>query len=127
MMLGTWEARSVERIKAFKSKVKSDGRWGPDSELFFAALDAIRNSRNTGSHPSQGVPKEKLKKKVERMNNSRVEFGKLARKHKQPFEPPTLDSLEEEDRHTVMKWEISIAQMAVRWVAEYSKLYRTNR
>ena len=61
------------------------------------------------------------------MNNSRVEFGKLARKHKRPFELPMLDSPEEEDRHTVTKWEISIAQMAIRWVAEYSKLYRTNQ
>ena len=127
VMLGTWKVRSVERIEAFKSKVKIDGRWGPDAELFFAALDAIRNSRNTGSHPLQGVPKEELKKKVERVDHSRVEFGKLARKHKRPFGPPMLDSPEEEDLHTVTKWEISIAQMAIRWVAEYSKLYRTNQ
>ena len=127
VMLGTWRVRSVERIEAFKSKVKIDGRWGPDSELFFAALDAIRNSRNTGSHPLQGVPKEELKKKVERMDHSRVEFGKLARKHKRPFEPPMFDSLEEEDLHAVTKWETSIAQMAIEWVAEYSKLYCTNQ
>ena len=106
VMLGTWKLRSVERIEAFKSKVKIDGRWGPDAELFFAAMDAIRNSRNTGSHPLQGVPKEELKKKVERVDHSRVEFGKLVRKHKRPFEPPMLDSPEEEDRHTVTKWEI---------------------
>ena len=127
VMLGTWRVCSVERIEAFKSKVKIDGRWGPDSELFFAALDVIRNSRNTGSHPLQGVPKEELKKKVERMDHSKVEFGKLARKHKRSFEPSMFDSPEEEDLHTVTKWETSIAQMAIEWVAEYSKLYCTNQ
>ena len=127
VMLGTWKVRPVEKIEAFKSKVKSDGRWGPDSELLFAALDAIRNSRNIGSHPLQGVPKEELKKKVERVDHSRVEFGKLAKKHKRPLEPPMFDSPEEEDLHAVTKWEISIAQMAIEWVAEYSKLHRTNQ
>ena len=76
-------------------------------------LDAIRNSRNTGSHPLQGVPKEDLKKKVERVDNSRVKFVKLARKHKRPLELPMFDSPEEEDLHAVTKWEISIAQMAI--------------
>ena len=126
-MLGTWKTRSTEKIETFKSKVRIDRRWGPDAELFFAAMDVIRDSRNTGSHSLRGMPEEELKRKVEQAERAKAEFHRLARKHKRPFKPPTFASPTDVDLHTVTKWEIGIAQMAIGWVDEYSKLYRTNR
>ena len=126
-ILGTWRMRPTDKIKEFKSKVKIDGRWGPGAELFFAAMDVIRNSRNTGSHSLHGMPKEELKKRVKQMAHSKAEFGRLSKKHKRPFGPLMFSSHGQEDLHTVTKWEISIAQMAIEWVAEYSKLYCTNQ
>ena len=126
-MLGTWKMRNyMEKIGTFKEKIKVDGRWNEDAEFFFAAVEALRTSRNVGSHPLYGVPQDGLDKKKKEMHDARAKFDKLAQKHKRPFGPPRFASPAQEDLHKATKWVIRISQMAVVWVEEYSRLPRAN-
>ena len=123
-MIGTWNERSAyKKIYKFKDRVKSDGRWGSDAEMFFAAVDVMRIARNLGSHSLSNVPKEKLKKKGDGMDELLVEFDELAVKHSCPFRPPGfVTPMSPEHTHALLKWLTSISQVAVAWIAEYSKL-----
>lgn len=123
-MMGTWNERSAyKKMCKFKDRVKSDGRWGSDAELFFAAVDTIRKTRNTGSHSLSNVPKEKLKKKGDGMDELLAEFDKLAVKHGCPFRPPLfVPPAGLEHTHALLKRLTSLGQVAVVWITEYSKL-----
>ena len=46
-MMDTWNERSAyNKICKFKDRVKSDACWGSDADLFFAAVDVMRITRN---------------------------------------------------------------------------------
>ena len=123
-MMNTWNERSAyKKICKFKDRVKSDGRWGSDAKMFFAAVDVMRIARNLGSHSLSNVPKEKLKKKGDGIDELLVEFDELAVKHGCPFRPPRfVTPMSPEHTHTLLKWLTSLSQVAVVWIAEYSKL-----
>ena len=123
-MMGTWNERSAyKKMCKFKDRVKSDGRWGSDAELFFAAVDTIRKTRNMSSHSLSNVPEEKLKEREDEMNGLFAEFDKLAVKHGCPFRPPRfVTPMPPERTHALLKWLTSLSQVAVVWIAEYSKL-----
>ena len=123
-MMGTWNEHSAyKKICKFKDRVKSDGRWGSDAELFFAAVDVIRITRNMGSHPLSNLPEEKLKKEEDEMSRLLAEFDELAVKHGCPFRLPRFVTLmSPEHTHALLKWLTSLSQVAVVWIAEYSKL-----
>ena len=123
-MMGTWNEHSAyKKICKFKDRVKSDGRWGSDAELFFAAVDVIRITRNMGSHPLSNLPEEKLKKKGDGMDELLAKFDELAVKHGCPFRPPrSVTPMPPEHTHALLKWLTSLSQVAVVWIAEYSKL-----
>ena len=123
-MMGTWNERSAyKKICKFKDRVKSDGRWGSDAELFFAAVDTIRKTRNMGSHSLSNVPGGKLEEKRDEMDELLVEFDKLAAKHGCPLRPPRfVPPVGSEHTHALLKWLTSLSQVAVVWIAEYSKL-----
>ena len=126
-MMDTLDERSVhKKVCKFKYRVRSDGRWGSDAELFFAAVDIMRRMRNMGSHSLSNVPEEKLKKKENEMNELLGEFDKLAVKHGCPFRPPQFTPpVRQEHTHTQLKWMTSLSQVAVMWISEYSKLLTT--
>ena len=125
-MMGTWNERSAyKKMCKFKDRVKSDGCWGSDADLFFAAVDIIRKTRNTGSHPLSNMPGEKLKKKGDEMDELLAEFDKLAAKHDCSFRPPKFVSpVRPEHTHAQLKWLTSISQASVMWIFKYSELYQ---
>lgn len=116
-----WKIRTTyERFEAFKTKVADDGHRGLDINLFFAALDVLRHSRNVGAHLVRGLPQEVIEKKQEQRNESFAKFDMLAKGYGRPLWPPTTSS--KADSHFADKWESSLAHMAVAWLEEYSGL-----
>ena len=47
------------KVRDFKEKVKDDGHWNSEAELFFAAVDVANACRNVGAHAQAHVPKNK--------------------------------------------------------------------
>lgn len=121
LVKGAWKVRNTaERIEKFKAKVAYDGHNGPDVELFFTALDVLRNSRNDGAHITKGLPQAEVEKKIKRSNALRADFDRLANTHGRPLWPPIPSS--KADSHFAGKWEYGLAHMAVAWLEEYSGL-----
>ena len=121
LVKGAWKIRNADkRIEKFKAKVVNDGHDGPDVELFFAALDVLRNHRNLGAHMTKGLPPAVVEKKRRRGDALMANFDRLANTHRRPLWPPIASS--KADSHFTTKWESSLAHMAVVWLEEYSKL-----
>ena len=120
LMEGAWKIRNAfEKIKKFKTKVADDGHGGPDVELFFAALNVLRNSRNDGAHMTKGLPPAEVEKKIRCKNELMANFARLANTYRRPLWPPVASS--KADSHFANKWESSLAHMAIAWLEEYSK------
>ena len=121
LVKGAWKSRNAaERIEKFEAKVADDGHRGPDVELFFTALDVLRNSRNDGTHITKGLPPAKVEKKKKQSDARTADFNRLANAHGRPLWPPIVSS--KADSHFAGKWESSLAQMAITWLDEYSRL-----
>ena len=110
------------KVRKFKGRIIEDARWGPDAGLFFAAEAAIRKARNMGSHQLANIPPPNLQDRVDKMDAVIAEFDKLAEKHGFPLRPPRFASPGEEHIHAPQKWLTSLTQVAVTWVAAYSRL-----
>ncbi len=125
-MMGTWNERSMyNKMCKFKDKVKSDECWGSDAELFFAAVDIIRRTRNMGSHSLSNTPEEKLKKKGDNMDELLAEFDQLAVKLGCSLRPPKfVQPVQPEHTHAQLKWLTGLSQASVMWIAKYSELYQ---
>ena len=121
-MMGTWDRRTKDKIKAFRNKVTHDGRLGSDTELFFAAVDVLQKTRHIGMHPLGSMPKVDPDKKGKELESSTIEFDRLAKKYKRPFRPPRFVSNSPVDLHATTKWRFNIARMAVTWIVRYSLL-----
>ena len=121
-MMGTWDKRTKDKIRAFRNKITRDRRLGSDANLFFAAVDVLQKTRHIGMHPLGSIPKMNLDKKGKELESSTAEFDRLAKKYKQPFRPPQFVSNAQVDLHATTKWRFSIARMAVTWIVRYSLL-----
>ena len=116
-----WKIRSADKkFEAFKAKVTNEGHSKPEIDLFFAAVDVLRNSRNVGAHPLDGLPLVEINRKIALGEKRAAEFNRLAERHKRPLWPPIVSS-SRADYHAIVRWESSIAHMAVAWLDEYSK------
>lgn len=110
------------KIKKFKDKVKGDGHGGADANLFFAALDVLKHSRNVGAHLPRGIPKEVVDKDVEKSNKLMADFHMLAVDYGRMLWPPAYISGEDHG-HLISKWEYGLGCMALTWLAEYPDLH----
>ena len=118
---------ATSKIREFKARVKSDNLWGPDAELFFAAVEIIRNARNTGAHPLVNLPKDKLTSMIDKGNQLIVEFDELAKKYGCPFRPPMFVlPIPPEYTAIHLKWLISLTQVTVAWISEYPEPSNSN-
>ena len=118
LIKGAWTIpKTQERVKRFKEKVKDDGHDGADVDLFFAALDVLMNSRNTGAHLIRGIPQKMVDKKVEQHHKLMADFDRLAVDCGRMFPPPIARS--KADGHLISKWEYGLACMVATWLAEY--------
>ena len=119
LVCDVWKMRTFEKFDRFKTKVMDGGYGGPDVELFFAALDVLRHSRNVGAHLVRGIPPDKVEKELKRVEDDCSKFDILVTKHKFPFPPPRGSS--EVDAHSDYKWQLSLARIVSIWLEDYSK------
>lgn len=127
-VMGTQSTDSVyKKICRFEDKVKSDGLWGPDAELFFAAVEIIRNVRNTGAHSLTSRPKSKLANNIKKGEELMAKFDALAQKYNCPFRPRRFVlPMQPEDTAKLLKWLISLTQISVAWISGYPKPSNSN-
>ena len=121
IMLKTAGKRSTDKIKEFKARIKTHGHWGPDAELFFAAVNMIRSGRNIASHPQIGAS-TKSNKRIRTWSQQITEFYNLAKKYNRLISSPPLNSHIEVNIHRFFKWEVAIARAAIAWVSDYKDM-----
>ncbi len=113
---------AASKVRKFEAKVKSDNLWGPDAELFFAAVKIIQNVRNTGAHTLVNLPRHKLTSMIDKGNQLIAKFDKLAKEHSCPFRPPRfVPPIPPEYTAIQLKWLISLTQITIAWISEYPK------
>lgn len=120
-IMGGHDKRRVhEKTRRFKEKVKSDKRWGPDAQLFFAAAKIIRRTRNIGAHSLANLPADEIKEGTDEGNKCIAEFDKLARKYNPPIRPPMFHPpITPACAIVHLKWLIRLTQMAITWISRY--------
>ena len=121
IILGTAESYSADKIKRFKDKINAYGHWGPDAELFFAAVNMIRSGRNIASHPQANAP-TKLNKRIITWSRRITAFYNLAKKYNRLIRSPPLNQHIEVNIHLFFKWEIVIARATIAWVSDYKDM-----
>ena len=115
-MLQSWKMRFTDKIKLFRQKIKNDGNWGPDAEMFFAAVSIIQTGRKIAAHPIGPVD---LNEKIKSWSVQMANFCNLAEKYNHSIDPPLSNSETEAKLHQFIKWENSIARAAITWVSSY--------
>ena len=120
----SWSDKSfAKKIACFKNKVECDGYLNVDVdvnvELFFNAVNIVRELRNTAAHQQKKDPKELYK---EEQRNE--EFYKFAREHGRfdlcPASPIIYDF---KYMVSMTKYFIRLATLCYDWVNEYAKQY----
>ena len=120
----SWNDKSfAKKIVCFKNKVECDGCLNVDVdvnvELFFNAVNIVRELRNTAAHQQKKDPKE-LSKEEQRNE----EFYKFAREHGRfdlcPASPIIYDF---KYMVSMTKYFIRLATLCYDWVNEYAKRY----
>ena len=112
-----WEKNTLRcKIEAFKAHVESENRLDKNAELFFAAMNAVRNTRNTFVHVLSHRPNGKNELAF-------LEFNITAMKHGRFDLYMRLSS--DNSRHFMetVKYSIMLATHARNWVREYAKQY----
>ena len=120
-MLNTGSDGAWIKIHRFEDRVRKDGQWGPDADLFFAALTVIHDARDMASHPSDRMP-DRRRREIKIISKHLADnFNNLADMHRRPYlkfkhgtSEPTLD-------YKRLKWMNGLAQIAVAWITNYSK------
>ena len=117
-----WKEYSTKtKFKKFKDRLIEEGHSKPEIEMLLAAVSVLRNNRNIGSHPLMGLPGDEIEKKSLETMKQINEFQRLAKKYKRPLWPSVVFS-SQVYHHTAIRWDYSIARMAIIWLEEYSKL-----
>ena len=117
----SWKDKSfAEKIAWFKKKVKVDGHLDADAdaELFFGAVDIVRDCRNTAAHQQKNDSKD-LNKEVQKNED----FFKLAIKHKRLDLCPTSMIHDFKYMINMQKYYIRLATWSSDWVNEYAERY----
>lgn len=118
-MLKTGNEGAWTKIHRFEDKVRKDGWWGPDADLFFAALTIIHDARDMASHPNDHVPVRRRQEMKIISKHLTDNFNSLADMHNRPYlkfkhetSAPNLD-------YKRLKWMNGLAQIAIAWITDY--------
>ena len=105
-----------DKIKCFKKDVKRKNRFDSNAELFFIAVNIVREARNTLVHPSNSVKYSKLFNYIDDFNGTARKCGRkdLCREFDDDDPRFSID---------VTKHCIRLASYSNDWITEYSKRY----
>lgn len=111
------------KVRDFEKKVRDDGRYDPEAELFFAAVRVANACRNVGVHALEHVPKNK---RFDYSGEALQKFNEVAAKHKR--NELCLEYVSNNFAGTTesIKHYTKIATYAHNWACEYVKLYGQN-
>lgn len=106
-----------------KEKIKGDGHWDSEAELFFAAVEVANACRNVGAHAQAHVPKSKS---ADYSGKKLQAFNAVAAKHGRnelhmAFVAGDFTGIMETAKHY-----IRLATYANNCANEYVKLYGQN-
>ena len=121
-ILNTWNKDTWTKIHRFENKVREDGRWGPDADLFFAALAVIHDARNMAAHSNDHTPSTKQQKKKIISKHLTDNFNSLADMHKRCYLKFKHDTSAPNIDYRRLKWMKGLAQIAVVWITKYRQI-----
>lgn len=116
---------AAEKICAFENRVRRDGCWGDESDLFFAAVAVIRDARNMASHTQTHRSQKKRKSQEATLKNMINDFNTRADKYSRSYLKSEYDESAPDHDYKRLKWINSLAQVAVDWVSEYAQHTRS--
>jgi hypothetical protein len=118
-VLGWSDREFAYKVKKFKRKITDDDMWGPDAELFFAAVEMLRDTRNLVSHVYNRPQKRQEKDAAESIKKDN-HFHMLLNAYKRyDIGPPSTGPSDYVPRHP--KYYTKIANLAYEWAAAYSR------
>ena len=121
-MLNTWNKGTRTKIHRFEDRVRKDGRWGPDADLFFATLNIIRNARNMAAHSNEYISnKKQLKRKLETEHLTDT-LNKLADRYERRYLKFKHDISFPNTYYRHLKWMSGLAQIAVAYITDYHRI-----
>lgn len=113
----------ADKVEDFEKKIKADGHWDSNAELFIAAVDFTRVCRNSAVHAQTRVPLEKSKdqtvKKLKAFNTVAIRHDRFDL-YKMFFDNNFTGEIES------MKHYIKLATLAHNWASEYARRYGQN-
>ena len=121
-MLNTWNREAWKKIHMFEDRIRKDGRWGPDADLFFAAVAVILDARNVAAHTQDNMPAKKRQEQEAISKNLTDCFNKLAEMHRRPYLKFKHNISIPDRAYKRLKWMNGIAQIATTWIYKYSQL-----
>ncbi len=113
----------IAKVRDFKKKVKKDGHWDDEAELFFAAVDVANACRNVGVHAQAHVPQNKS---ADYSGKKLQAFNAVAASHGRHELHMTFVSNDFIGIMETAKNYIRLATYAHNWASEYVKLYGRN-
>ena len=109
------------KIEQFKKKIKQNGGCVSEVELFFAALDVMRRSRNIASHPIQ---LDARRKKPETYRDAILRLWQLAQKHKFDDKRGLDCDIPDPSDHNAFfihfRWLVFLTKISIVWLGEYN-------
>ena len=111
----------AEKVKQFRKKIEPNGGSMHQAELFFAAVDILRESRNVAMHIPQST--EAGSKKLKKYIDASPKFDRLARKYafndKRGLDCNIANLPVHEAFFIRFKWLVFLAKMSIVWLGEY--------
>ena len=110
-----------EKVKQLRNKIEQNRGSIRQAELFFAAVDVLRESRNVAMHISQST--EAGSKKLKNYMGASLKFDRLARKYdfndKRGLDCNIANLSVHEAFFIRFKWLVFLAKMSRVWLGEY--------
>ena len=105
-----------EKKKLLRDKIKNDGNWNSDAEIFFAVINVLQKIRNMAIHLSDSA---EHRRNIEIWTQHLVYFCNTAEKHGYKVTSDFTGSFTKADIHKHFKWQISIGRAAIEWLDSY--------
>lgn len=117
-VLGKSKQSFANKVENFKSRIRDDGMLGPDAELFFAAVDILRDTRNLVAHLYNSSQKKQENDAAESIKKYDCFRELLDYYERYDICLPSISLSDSEPRS--LKYHTKIANLAYDWAAAYS-------
>ena len=120
-ILGTTNSHLYDKMTDMKHMLENDGLYGPDAQLFYAAANVLRKSRNIFVHSQRNVQAAERKKQAEKADDFLQTFYETAKSYGRT-DILKCRNISNMDIHSRIKELTRIALWTRRWIYD---LYKT--